>query len=238
MKKTNPKIKEFISIENKTDAIKAISNSYFRKEIDEDGNSFVEYVPYQSEIAQVIVIVKFFMEGIEFDENESIYDTVTSDKQLCNIINSFISSSIFSQIMEQVEDIVEYRKAENIAKIQNESNMVLSYKIMELINKETEKAEKEIQAANNLNKWVDEQRELNSLITPEMQRDFAESFDPEALTRSIIEKYTESDLYEKNKEVVKYSRQLREKDNKIINLQNELERNKQKDNVKNVIADK
>ena len=55
MKKTNPKIKEFISIENKIDAIKAISNSYFRKEIDEDGNSFVEYVPYQSEIAQVIV---------------------------------------------------------------------------------------------------------------------------------------------------------------------------------------
>jgi len=55
-----------------------------------------------------------------------------------------------------------------------------------------------------------------------MQRDFAENFDPTALTDAIIKKYSESDVYEKNKEIVRINTELREKERKIIELENKL----------------
>lgn len=71
-----------------------------------------------------------------------------------------------------------------------------------------------------------------------MQRNFAESFDPEALTDAIIKKYAESDVHVKNKEIVNANKKLREKDNKIVKLEKELKKRDQKNNVKNVISDK
>ena len=90
--------------------------------------------------------------------------------------------------------------------------------------KEEEKAEKEAETIDNLNCWINEQRELNSLITPELQRDFAKNFNPDSLTDAIIKKYSESDLYKKNQEIIEANRLLRERDGKIIDLENKLKK--------------
>lgn len=236
MIKKNIEIKNLstATIETKADIVNTIVNAYFQT--NKDG--IIEYTPYLSIIGVTIAISKYLIEGIEFENEENIYDSVVNDSEISVLIKDIISTDEFEDIMYTVNDIVEYKKVENIARIQNESFSVLAYKMLELIDKENDKTEKEIVATENLNQWINEQRELNSLITPEMQRDFAEKFNPDSLTEAIIKKYSESDLYKKNQEIIETNRQLREKDNKIVHIQNELKKKEQRNDVKNVLSDK
>ncbi|MBC5746146.1 hypothetical protein FMM74_022040 [Lachnospiraceae bacterium MD308] len=236
MRKNNIRAKKLteITIEDHVNIINTIVQAHFQ--IDEDGG--IKYTPYFSKIGKIIAITKYMIEGIEFDKDENIYSTVVNDVEVNTLINNILTLPDFKTFINDVNDIVEYKKAENIARIQNESSSIITYKLLELIEKEEEKMEKEYEALSNLNNWINEQRELNSLITPEMQRSFAESFDPEALTDAIIKKYAESDVHVKNKEIVNANKKLREKDNKIVKLEKELKKRDQKNNVKNVISDK
>ena len=138
--------------------------------------------------------------------------------------------------------MIEFRKAKMIAQTQNESNAILTYKILELIEKEREKNEKEIATTENLNTWVDEQRkqqeELNAIVTPEMQKEFFEKFDVNAMTETIYKKISESDLHKRNQEVVQLAREKRELENKLIDAQSAFAREQQKETAKNVLADK
>lgn len=214
-----------LTIDKKVDIINTIVNSHFQTNDDE-----IEYTPYFSEIGKVIAIAKYIIDGISFDDDESVYNAVINDYETKRIVDNIVSTKEFKNIMDIVNDIVEYKKSENIARIQNELNSVIGFKILDLVKMEEEKTQKEADTLENLNTWINEQRELNSLITPEMQRDFAKNFNPDSLTDAIIKKYSESDIFKKNKEIVEASHQLREKDNQIINLENEL---KKKDLMEN-----
>ena len=183
---------------------------------------------YFSKVGKVVAIAKYMIDGIKFDDNESIYTSVINDIEVNVLVNDILTLPDFQYYIDMANDIVEYKKAENIARIQNETNSVIAYKLYELIKNEEEKTEKETETLKNLNAWIEEQRELNSLITPEMQRNFAENFNPESLTDAIIKKYSESDIHKKNKEIVKANQKLREKDNKIVDLENKLIRKEQK----------
>lgn len=249
MKKISPKVKEVITIQDRIDAIDMISDIFFTDIEDENDSITVKYTPYLKEVGQVNAIVRYFLEGIELDKTEDVYDEVMKDEQLLAFVNDFMYSDFIDlesftpnqkmmwNIMSQVSDIVEYKKKENIARIQNEANTVLTYKMLELMETEREKHEKEITATENLNAWVEEQRQLNSLITPEMQKNFAENFDMDNFMDVIIKKYTESDLHKRNKEVVEVTRQLKEKDNKIVELQAEYAKHEQQLNARSVLAD-
>lgn len=249
MNKNNPKIKENISLQDEIDTTEMIADMFFRNETDEDGNIETKYTPYLKKVGQINAIVRYFLEGIEFEKNEDVYDIVMSDDDIRPLVDKFIIENkemtasftkeqrIMSRIMNNVYDIIEFKKANIIAHSQNETNSILAYKILELIETEQEKNNKEIEVTENLNAWLNEQRELNSLITPEMQRDFAQNFDLNTLTEAIYNKISESDLHKRNQEVIHLSLENREKDNKIIELQNAFAREKQKENVKNVLAD-
>lgn len=206
-----------LTLEDRINIINMIVNSYFQ---DDDGE--IKYTPYFSEIGKIIAIAKYLISGISFDNGESIYDAVTNDEELNDWIKRILLTQEFQKIMDTVNDIVEYKKSENIARIQNETFSAIAFKVLKLVDDESMKTEKEIDTLDNLNQWINEQRKLNSLITPEMQRDFAENFDPTALTDAIIKKYSKSDVYEKNKEIVRINTELREKERKIIELENKL----------------
>lgn len=220
MTKSNITVKNIstITIDERVNVINTIVNSYFQT--NNDGE--IEYTPYFSEVGKVIAISKYLIEGISFNKDESIYSAVINDHETKTLVNNVISTNKFKSIMNTVHDIVEYKKAEIIAHIQNEVDSVVSCKILELVEKETEKTELETETLNNFNLWIKEQRELNTLITPEMQRNFAENFNPDSLADSIIKKYSESDIYKKNKELLDANHQLKEKDNKIIELESKL----------------
>ena len=77
MKKNNFKVKENITFEDKANAIEYISNSLF--DFDEEGE-IIDYSPYYVEPAQVCAILNYFVDGIEFENGESIYDVAVADK--------------------------------------------------------------------------------------------------------------------------------------------------------------
>lgn len=236
MTKTNISAKKIneVSIEDKTSAIEIMVSAYFY----ENEYGEIEYTPYFRKLGQVIAIVKYFINGIEFDENENIYETAMNDSEVRFCVNKVLSLSEFNSLIDDVKDIVEYKKSENVAKLQNEQIYVLTNKLNMLISSEEQKTRLESEAYENLNKWINEQRELNSLITPEMQKEFAEKLNADSIIDSVIKKYSESELYSKNRESIENSRKIRQQENKIIELKNELAKKDQKHNVKNVVSDK
>ena len=256
MKKINPDIKNdfTLKMQDEIDAIEMIADMFFRDIEDDDGNITTKYTPYLEKIGQVNAIVRYFLTGVEFDDGEDVYDAVMEDKDIEPLVKKFMvpygekideptrEQKIMGQIMDKVYDMIEFRKAKMIAQNQNESNAILTYKILELIEKEREKNEKEIATTENLNTWVDEQRkqqeELNAIVTPEMQKEFFEKFDVNAMTETIYKKISESDLHKRNQEVVRLAREKRELENKLIDAQSAFAREQQEETAKNVLADK
>jgi len=256
MKKNNPEIKNeyTLTMQDEIDAITMIANIFFKDIENEDGTISTIYTPYLEKIGQVNAISRYFISGIEFEENEDVYNSVMNDKDIRPLIDNFsvpfdkdvknieFHQKIFCDVMDKVYDIVDYRKAVNLAQIQNESNSVLTYKLLELIDKETEKNEREIQANEKLSAWIDKQREyeenINKLVTPEMQKNFIENFDINGMVETIYKKISEGDLHKKNLEIRDANRTIREQKNKIIELQDVFTKEKQKENAKNVVSDK
>lgn len=111
MKKDNVKIKKNISIVDEIAVIKSIVDYYFT-----DG----EYTPYYSEMGKITAIAQNFLDGVEFDENDYVYECVMTNEDLYKCVNKFISPSVsktdaqyfnrMEQIMNTADDIVEFRK--------------------------------------------------------------------------------------------------------------------------------
>ena len=244
MKKNKAKIKDNINLsrQNEIDAINMIANMFFKDILDDNGNIIdTQYTPYLEETAIVNVIVRYYLEGIEIEDEEDIFDEVMDDDELYSLVVNFkeYHREEIDRIMQKVYDIVEYRKAENLARIQSESNSLLMYKILELIENEQGKLQKEAEAAENLNLYINQMRNyqenLNAVIPIEKHKEFFEKFDINDLTNSIYQQIAESDLHKRNQEVVELARDNREKDNKIaekddkiIELEKQLNKKKKK----------
>ena len=101
MKKDNVRIKENISFVDKVNVIKEIVASYFVA-----GN----YTPYYRERATVIAIVNNFIEGIEFETEEEVYDSVCEDIEIMEIVEKYKTTHHMCMINKNVDDIVEFEK--------------------------------------------------------------------------------------------------------------------------------
>lgn len=236
MTKTNLKLKDItaITIHDEINIVETVASWHFRNIKGNDGTAHIKYTPYLSKIGKIIAVAENLIDGVEFDDEEDVYDAVINSPDILSLVNSIVfgglstsftsksklleMQNLFNTLMEQVNDIVEYRKSENIARIQNEANEIMTYKLAKLIDTENEKVEKEKETLENLNNWVNEQRELNSLITPEMQKKFAETMDIDSIMDAIIKKYGESDLHKRNQEVVELNKNVRDLNSKIIEM--------------------
>ena len=111
MKKNNVKIKDNITIVDEISAIKNIVSYYFT-----DG----EYTPYYAEMAKITTVTQFFIEGVEFEKDDYIYELVMTNEDLYKCVNKFLVPSVsksdaqyfncMERIMKQVDDIVEFEK--------------------------------------------------------------------------------------------------------------------------------
>lgn len=238
MIKNDVKIKKELSLSDKISAIEYISSSYFT----EDENGKIQYTPYYAGIAQVNAIMKYFTDGVEFEDSEDIYEMVINDDSLRTFVDSFFVSGqdtaapsdgqeILYEVMSTVADIVEYKKKENLAKLQSENSNILAYKQLKLMEKEEEKLQLEMDTTKKLDEWLNVQKELNSVITPEMQQRFMENFDVTDIMDTVINKYGESEIQKKNEELIEANRKIREQDNKIIELQTAFARKEQKEDA-------
>lgn len=111
MKKDNVRIKDNISIIDEITAIESIVDYYFT-----DG----EYTPYYADMAKTTVVAQNFLDGVEFEAEDYVYECVMTNDDLYKCVNKFLVSSAIKsdaqyynrmeRIMKQVEDIVEFKK--------------------------------------------------------------------------------------------------------------------------------
>ena len=109
MTKNDVRIKDNITIVDKIRAIEDIVSAYWT-----DG----EYTPYYADMATVIAIVENFITGVEFEDDDVIYDLVNSDEELSSLVYRFLDPTdndikyreIMYFVLENVEEMVEFEK--------------------------------------------------------------------------------------------------------------------------------
>lgn len=178
MKKENMKIKEIITFEDKANAIEYICNSLF--DFGENGE-ITDYSPYYIEPAQVCAILNYFVEGIEFENGESIYDVAVADKEVNDVVNQFFlkpttvknpkltyPQEVMKFVMSHVVEKVEYMKQKTIHAPSYRKDMV-GEAIVELINVLSEKANE--LNVSEANKFIEKYNNPDSSL-----EDFAKQF--------------------------------------------------------------
>lgn len=178
MKKNNFKVKENITFEDKANAIEYICNSLF--DFDEEGE-IIDYSPYYIEPAQVCAILNYFVEGIEFENGESIYDVAVADKEVNDVVNQFFlkpttaknpkltyPQEVMKFVMSHVVEKVEYMKQKAIHAPSYRKDMV-GEAIVELINVLAEKANE--LNVSEANKFIEKYNNPDSSL-----EDFAKQF--------------------------------------------------------------
>lgn len=103
------KIKENISDLDLGNVIETVVEFMIRK----DNDGYIIYTPYYQRYGLIVGISKYLIEGIHFDKNDDIFDDVTGDEAVHQVLNTFINNSSSMQyILDNVTDIVEFRKRE------------------------------------------------------------------------------------------------------------------------------
>lgn len=213
MKITELKVKENITPDVIAEAIEYIANSCFI------GGT---YNPYYQQFAERIAIVQFFLDGIEFEENDSLF-VISELDDVKKIINKFYSDKRFSEeamimsvIKENVKEVVEFKKqrlihgADAIEAIANTvsvfGNFVADLDIalgnlvkLDLSNISKEDIEN---VSNIINKLSDSNTELNIETISKIIKD-AVNFDTDKASQEIIDAKNKQieELSKRNKEL-------------------------------------
>ena len=202
MKKGKIEIKKNISMVDKVNAINLIVSSYFT-----DG----EYTPYYSDMAQVMAVVTYFMEGIEFEEGEDIYNAVMQDEELSDIVHDMLFEDELIFVKDNAKDKVEFIKQKiihshaDMDKIIEACNVIIdSLENFSKLNIKEMKKEDMQNASIVLEKLAS-----NNNLTPEVISNVlkdAVGFKMDEATEEILDSKNEQirGLKEENKELRKY----------------------------------
>ena len=202
MKKGKIEIKKNISMVDKVNAINLIVSSYFTNG---------EYTPYYSKMAEVMAVVTYFIEGIEFEEGEDIYNAVMQDEELVDIVHDVLFDDDMIFIKNNARDKVKFLKQQIIHshadtdRIIEACNVIIdSLENFSKLNIKEMKKE-DIQNAS----IVLEKLASNNNLTPEVISNVlkdAVGFNMDKETEEILDSKNEQirGLKEENKELRKY----------------------------------
>lgn len=113
MKKDNVRVKSDITIVDEITAIESIVSYYFTDN---------EYTPYYADMAKVTVIAENFLDGVEFESEDYVYQLVMESDDIYECVKKFLEIPTsqdkenvdcyarMEKIMKQVEDVVEFKK--------------------------------------------------------------------------------------------------------------------------------
>ena len=202
MKKGKIEIKKNISMVDKVNAINLIVSSYFTNG---------EYTPYYSDMAQVMAVITYFIEGIEFEEGEDIYDAVTQDEELNDMVHDILFEDDMIFVKDNAKDKVEFIKQKiihshaDMDKIIEACNVIIdSLENFSKLNIKEMKKEDMQNASIVLEKLAS-----NNNLTPEVISNVlkdAVGFKMDEATEEILDSKNEQirGLKEENKELRKY----------------------------------
>ena len=202
MKKGKIEIKKNISMVDKVNAINLIVSSYFT-----DG----EYTPYYSDMAQVMAVVTYFIEGIEFEEGEDIYNAVMQDEELVDIVHDVLFDDDMIFIKNNARDKVKFLKQQIIHSHADTDRIIEACNvIIDSLENFSKLNIKEMKKEDMQNaSIVLEKLASNNNLTPEVISNVlkdAVGFNMDKATEEILDSKNEQirGLKEENKELRKY----------------------------------
>ena len=202
MKKGKIEIKKNISMVDKVNAINLIVSSYFT-----DG----EYTPYYSDMAQVMAVITYFIEGIEFEEGEDIYNAVMQDEELVDIVHDVLFDDDMIFIKNNARDKVKFLKQQIIHSHADTDRIIEACNvIIDSLENFSKLNIKEMKKEDMQNASVVlEKLASNNNLTPEVISNVlkdAVGFNMDKATEEILDSKNEQirGLKEENKELRKY----------------------------------
>jgi hypothetical protein len=213
MVKTDVKIKEFITMEERAIITNHLVDSYFTE--NDDGS--LTYTPYMIDSALTTIFFLYCVEGVKFGENEKVYESVCADEELVELYTTTLSTNLkkdsssnkmietINSIMNDVIDMVEFKKQQII-----HNNPVFNNKMLEILEVQKQLEVLKLEIAQNENKMLLQQINQNnygekvmSYMTPEEtaslnKKMLNEEMDFGKLAELVTEKYLKSDNHKKN----------------------------------------
>ena len=208
MKKTNLRIKENITLQDKINVVESIVEDYFR------GG---KYTPYFAPISKIVSIATYFIEGYELEDGDNLYTISMTDDDMKRLIETFVgkyavNNDIMAEVNSYVEDKVDFMKSyiihENpdLSTIVGAANMIIESLAnfanmnVELMNPENLKSVMTV---------VQKLKDSNLPITQEMITDIirdAAAFNFDDATKEIMDAKNKEirDLKEENKNLRKF----------------------------------
>ena len=209
------RIKENITLMDKVNAIDAITSSYFTGGY---------YTPYYADMAEIIAVATYFIEGYELENTdekmETVYDAYLQDEELYKLVSFFMSegyaenenTAIMKYVRDMVKDKVEFRKEQiihahpNMDKIVEAADIIIdSLANFANLNLEFMTPENLSKIQTVLKKIADSDVEITQDFIADVIRDAA-AFDFDEATKEIIDgkNVQIKNLKEENKELSKY----------------------------------
>lgn len=213
MIKTDVKVRDFITIEERAIITNHLVDSYFM----ENADGSLTYTPYMIDPALTTIFFLYCVEGIKFDDDEKVYDSVCTDEDLVKLYTTTLSDNVdtntpngkmaktIHSIMNDVIDMVEFKKQQII-----HNNLVLNNKMLEILEVQKELETVKLEIAKNENRVLNQQIAQNeygekvmTFMSPEEtatlnKKMLNEDMTLDKLAELVTEKYIKNGSNKKN----------------------------------------
>lgn len=131
MKKTDMKLKESLTLAEKVMAIERIVSSNFM----DDG-----YTPYYHKLGQITAIIRYFIDGIELEDEDNLLELYNSDNEMRDMVDYVLHGNIDNDTLEddwffvmmQAADKIDFMKRKlihhnyDLEKIVDAANVIIN----------------------------------------------------------------------------------------------------------------
>ena len=111
MIKNNAKIKKSLSLSDRIAITNIVVNSHFTEN---ETTGEIDYLPYFRELSFVTSFAEIVLEGVEFDENDNIYESIIGDSELNVLYEDWTGTFEYIHICNDVNDMVEFKRQQMI----------------------------------------------------------------------------------------------------------------------------
>ena len=111
MKKNNVKIKGSLSLSDRIAITNIVANNHFSEN---EVTGEIDYTPYFRELSFINSFAEYVLDGVEFDEEDDIYESVISDIELNDLYDDWTGTFEYIHICNYVNDMVEFKKQQLI----------------------------------------------------------------------------------------------------------------------------
>lgn len=197
MIKTEPKLKE-LTIDDKANIIETVSDYIVCR----DNTGVVKYMPYIRNYAFTVAIALYAIDGVEFEEDDNVYDIATNDKDIDILFESFCRNiPLLKEINGYIDDIVEFKKNYII-----HNNQMINDKIIEILDNQKAFEDYRYKLAIKENKILNQQIESNikqlkamkKLSTEELESLYKKmasgEYDQNKIANAVVKSYMDAGL--------------------------------------------